>query len=203
MAVEGDLIRIIDVQTYLEQTMLNVYFYVVSALTGVPDIVQTLQNFDNNVVVAIADLQAFATVHTIITWENITDGLEIGEISSGRGGTHAGETAASFVTYNFKLRRTTALTRHGRKSIGGLADSASDGNSPTPVILERDAALLALASNVNIEDAAMAIIGTLNPVIPRRIPATGAPDPLNLNPVASAELRGMGTQNTRKARTVV
>lgn len=203
MPIAGDLIRITDIQTFLDQTVLNVYFYEVSALTGTPDLEDTLQEFDNVLLLTVAKLQSTSLIHDRITWENVTDGLEIAEVTSGRGGTIAGTVGPSYISYNVKLRRTTALTRHGRKAIGGIADSGYSGNSPTPVIADRDAMLVALAGTIDILDAVAATIGTLDPVIPRRIPATGAPDPLNLNPVASAELRGMGTQNTRKLRAII
>lgn len=203
MAEVNDLIQITDIQTFLGQTVLNVYFYKVGVLTGVLDVLETLNEFATAVAGPIATVQSEDLIHIQRDWLNISTGLEIGTDPNEIPGTALGPVSPSFLSFNITLLRTTALTRSGRKSIAGVREIDTDGNDVALTGGQISTLENAASANVVAKDDLDVSIGFLAAVIPRRNPLTGLPDPLNLNPISGGKLRGLGTQNTRKPRTTI
>ena len=197
---EGDLLQVIDHQTYLGQEIENVYFY--RATLGLAahvtpyTIMQT--QFSAQVMGPVRNMQASLLTHTGVEIRNLSNGLDINNNTfTAVGGVTA--TAAtcmpSAVTQGFKLVRESLATRNGQKRISGLIDTLCDGNVfnfPSPAV--KTALLVALAADL--VDGAITIA---SPVIVRRplIPPVGLA--YVFSDIGSAEAAAfIGSQNTRK-----
>lgn len=200
----NDIVQLTDVQTYLGQTMLNVYLYEmveVGAETTLEDIAQT---FETLVLDAAADFQAAAVTHTFVQAKNLTNGVDIWEELSGRAGSAGGtEDQPSFMALGFRFVRSSALTRHGSKRIGGILEGAVTGNSLNASMTTLVDAYSAAAASVLEIDAGSPVDFVARPVIigrfPKDDPDAGEYDLSKVNPVSAVQFIRVTTQSSRKA----
>lgn len=204
MLTEGNIIRL-TVKAHLLDggtPVNNVYHYQAEGVVGdwsaTSETEQLITDFAGTVLTVISNIQSNRLAYDEIVFDNMTNLIDqttytppaplFGAVESG---SEPGNVSASF-----KLIRTTRVTRHGRKSIGGIADNlvtVSDGSSmdglATVTAIEE-----VLAESIDIV-AGDGVFVTLHPVIVRR-PAVGLPVTV-FNYVASAEFRGVGSQASR------
>jgi len=196
-AAAGDLIRITDKQTYLGQQVLNVYFYRVSDTTPlIGDYLQTFSDSFQDVVLAdVVPLQLAALEHTSLYIENISNGVDILEDTTGfpiSGDVETGSGMPPYVSYGFQLVRESRVTRNGYKRFAGVPETFTsngvyDGN-PTLIAALEDA----LGSDFQAGIATYAA-----PVIPKR-PIAVPVGTYEYADISSGLFKGIGTQNTRK-----
>ena len=201
-AALGDLIRIVDNQTYLNEPLMNVYWYRVTSVTGFTDdgYEAMADWFVDTVVDPVRAIQSDGLLHTTLQVVNMTNGIDFFEENINLPGTIAsgtGEDAPSNLSYGFRLIRESLVTRNGYKRFAGVVDGGMDGNdialNPTDVTAIEDA----LSADVVIGIATLA-----EPVIVKH--------PVGSPPVASylyssigdaVVAAHVGTQNTRKPRS--
>lgn len=195
---QGDLIQLIDNQTYLGQQILNVYYYRFIPLTTIADGGLALFNtaWEDVVLSALLPLQVAGLSHVSREWKNLTNGVDLfvdGTVINGSRAGGSSEWAPSFVSAGFILRRESLVTRNGYKRIAGLNSNDVSGNNyvgSSTFITDIEAAL---AADLNI-----GIIPSLEPIIVKRpiVPPVVSYDYAS---IGSASFRSIGTQNTRKA----
>jgi len=205
MIAANDILQILDVQTCLGERMLNVYFYRVNALEGAADYGDVSTAFVTGVMEEVEAVQFTGTVHTSVIISNLTNGLDIFESAlTGHIGEFATtEASPSLVALGFRLLRATALTRHGAKRIGGIAEGVTQGNSVV-------GGSVGICNTIaNAMAANIAVTGTvdhdisLSPVIVGRIPVgdpgAGGLDLSRVNSVAGGQFIRVTSQVTRRA----
>lgn len=202
-AAIGDILQITDVQTYLGQLMLNVYMYRVDELGSLVGYQEMADAFQSLVVTPVRGVQSTGVTHTQTVIRNLTNGIDIFEDAIDAAGVDGSVPLASFVGLSFRLVRSTGLTRHGAKRIGGLTESTVAGNNIDPTVQDEvDAIEAALGGTVNVDGAGDNDF-VLTPVIVGRVP-TGEPGAGDLdlsvvNDVAEAQFIRVSTQTTRRA----
>lgn len=194
-AVAGDLLRVVDTQTYLGQTVQNVFYFKVIDLLGAPDgyFEDVNASFEDIYLTPIRALQNPNLLHTHREWRNLSNNLDIASFSDVLAGTFAGvDPINSFTSAGFLLQRATLATRNGYKRFAGLDETVVSGNTYTGGATLTDNISAALVS-----DLFVGIIDFAAPKIIKRpipVPAVGYVD----NAITEAPFRGIGTQNTRK-----
>jgi hypothetical protein len=199
----GDIVQITDVQSFLGQTLLNVYFYELMSKEAAVDLVDLTNAHQLLVQDVVKTIQSTLLTHTLTQAKNLTDGLSIFDDPIVKAGTRGGDGTPSFTAASFRLNRTNAATRHGSKRIGGLSETDIEGNS------------VAAASVVNFTAVSAALeadlfaAGTLEndfvarPVILGRFhlgdPNVGEIDLSVVNPVDTVQFIRLTTQTTRRA----
>ncbi len=194
-ALPGDLIRCIDYQSYLGQTVLNVYYFQFDPITGAGSTYLESMNsaFVTDVLPAILAFQADAVDHTHRDWMNLSNMIDIFSDDSLLSGVLGGSEINSFTSLGFLLRRSDGNTRNGYKRFAGLTEDRLLGNVYTFGSGEQAAAEAALAAPLTV-----GIIQYGHPVIVKR-PIANPAGAYVKSDVADATFRGIGTQNTRKA----
>jgi len=199
----GDIVQITDVQTYLGQTVLNVYFYELTAMESAVDYADIAEAFDNVVRQELLPAQVDGLVHTNILVKNLTNGVDIwDQVDAVAGANTAGDDTPSFTALGFRLVRSTALTRHGSKRIAGVPENAISGNTETyggTTIADIEAALGAPIERSGTVDHDVTAIPVIVGRIPEGDPGAGGLDLSKINPVASAQFIRVTTQTTRRA----
>jgi hypothetical protein len=199
----GDILQISDVQMYLGQTVLNVYFYEMVSLESLTDYGDVQGAFKLGVIDEVRTMQNSGLTHTTIIVKNLTNEVDIGEYAYTVTGDLEDEGLQSFTALSIRLVRSTGLTRHGSKRIGGLTEAMVAGN-----VLS--AAGNALIGNVvDALEADLVVDGTVDhdfvarPVIVGRFlitdPNPGELDLSKINPVSAAQFIRLSTQTTRRA----
>lgn len=199
----NDIVQITDVQSFLDQVMLNVYFYRIVSLETLADYSDVAEAFDNIVRGVVTTIQALGVNHPRILVQNLTNGVDIHEQVDARTGENGGDGLASFYALGFRLVRTDATTRHGSKRIGGIPEAFVVGNalqSTGPTLANNIAAAMAadIVRSGTVDHDLVA-----EPVIVGRFPEGHAQEgQLNLaviNPVQAAQFIRVTTQTTRRA----
>lgn len=194
----GDLIQLVDNQSYLGQQVLNVYYYRITAITGLFDgyLSELNDYWDANVLLPICDIQSDGLAHNSREWRNISNGVDLfvdGTVVEGRLTTTEGAETPSYLSAGFLLQRESLATRNGYKRFAGIPEASVQGN--TYVGLGADILTLqtALAGDLNID-----LFSVAEPVIVKR-PIVVPVEDYIYSSIGSAIFRGLGTQNTRKA----
>jgi len=201
--VVGDILQIIDRQVFSSEQILNVYFYRVVTLEPAATYLDIRQAFLNVVMPAVRAFQHVNLVHNGIIIKNLTNGLDLdeGPINLAGLGT-AGEALPSLVALSFRLVRSTLLTRHGSKRIGGLAESQTSGNAFVGAQANLDAAAAAFAGDITVTGTVDHDV-VLEPVIIGRhlsgSPNAGELDLTRINPVQAAQFIRVSSQVSRRA----
>lgn len=199
----NNILQFTAVQSFLGQQLLNVYHYEVSALSGTLTLEECAQAFEAQVIAEIIDLQSTSLQYTFVIAKDLTDGVDIWEEPVAYAGTDpTSALAPSFESIGFRLVRSTGITRHGSKRIGGLGDNTVSGNTiAAGVSAAVAAAETAMGAVVSVVGGSGT--GDLSPVIVGRYPIghvdAGELDLSKINPVASVKAIRVTTQTTRRA----
>lgn len=194
-ASNGDLIRVVDTQTYLGQTVLNVYYYIVTAALGiVGDALGIMDSsWESTVLTPVVAIQSDHLSHVNREWRNLTNGVDIfNNDTVVDGGNTGGDDLNSFTSVGFLLRRSNLTTRNGYKRFSGLKEGNVSGNTFTISSSFISAIESGLASPLTDGIAELA-----RPVIVKRPIPEPAVSVVHSD-VLSASFRGIGTQNSRK-----
>lgn len=206
MIAENDILMI---KTFFEQAgneALNVAFFKVEGVAGVPPTVaQFARWYHESYAPQIVSNFLHGSANYVRTVVEYIDGsMDFGDYSNVISGSVGGEPAPSFTAIDVKQNVGNRLTRAGRKRLPFISESASNGNSITlagvvVTVIETWFGISALV--VDPLDATNAV--SLSPVIVGRTetpPGSGVYvlDPAKVNPVTSAELIQVTTQNSRK-----
>ena len=197
-ASNGDLLQLVDNQSYLGQQILNVYYYRVTAIAGIADGYLSLLNdyWETNVLSAIKAIQNDGLSHVSREWRNMTNGVDLftdGTVILGSNAESDAAQSPSFVSAGFLLQRESLVTRNGYKRFAGLSENLISGNTwvgGTPLLTAIETAL---AGDLNI-----GIISSAEPVIVKR-PIEAPVVSYVYSSIGGASFRSIGTQNTRKA----
>ncbi len=111
----GDILQLTDEQSYLGQQILNVWYYRVDVLGSAADYEDIADAFETNIILPMLQFQNTSLTHTRITIKNLTNELDIYEQPISQVGAVANDPLPSFMALSFRLVRSTAATRHGRK----------------------------------------------------------------------------------------
>lgn len=198
--LENALIRVTDVQSYLGQQVLNVYYYRSVSVIEILDVgyEELATDFKENVVDSIRSLQNNYLAHNEVRFENISNGLDIYTLPTNVNGIVSATDATvmpSNMSAGYILRRGSRVTRNGYKRFAGLTEGQVSGNTYVP---GNDAQVTV------IEDALagplyIGAVPVLYPVIMKRPFVEPVGYDYFYSPIISASLVGLGTQNTRKA----
>lgn len=196
-ATLGDLIQVTDFQTYLEQQVLNVYYYRITSVTGLGDGYLSDLNdiFIPTVLEPCLELQVSQLSHVSREWRNLSNGTDLFTDSVEYPGVLSVSSTAllpSYVSLGFLMRRETLATRNGYKRIAGIPDTAVNGNDVTyggSQIADFETAIAA--------DLVGGLITLAEPVIVKR-PIEVPVGSYVYSSVGSGQFRGVGTQNSRK-----
>lgn len=197
-AILGDLIQLIDNQSYLGQQVLNVYYYRFILALGSEDGYLELLNseWEADVLPKITQIQNDALLHNSREWRNLSNNVDLFVDGTVVPGVNAAADTArepSFVSAGFLLRRESLVTRNGYKRFAGLSEQDISGNTwiGAPIYITNLETALA-------QDLSIGLIPSAEPVIVKR-PIVPPVSSYVYASIGSASFRGVGTQNTRKA----
>jgi hypothetical protein len=196
--VLGDLISITDVQRYLFQKVLNVYYYRVTSITGLSGayLSSLADVYEDLVIDAVRQEQCNSLEHRLIECRNLTNGVDafdktisvFGSVSDS-----GSEASPSFTTLSWKLVRESLTTRNGYKRFAAPPEGRIFGNSYT-FDTGNEAEIAAALSG----DLVISAITVAEPVIVKR-PIPAAPiSSYEYSSIGAAQFMGVGTQLTRK-----
>lgn len=197
----GNIIQLKAAQTYLSQSILNVFYYEVVALDEGVTLEHVLTTFTGFWTTNIKPLQVTGCVLATLEAKDLSNGIDIASRSVNVAGSLTGDGVPSFVTLSFRLNRTTGLTRHGQKRFAGCSEAAIIGNDLSGgVLTAANAAAVAMAggllsdSGTNDHELKPVIIG-------RTLQQDGSYelDITKVNDVQSAQYVRVSTQTTRRA----
>lgn len=205
MLAENDIVRVVVNQRFIltNEPMLNVFHYLAVDVVGDWTSPTSYANIAAEILIPMNEyVGAFQT--TDVAYDNavatnLTDGLSFGTYIPPVDlfGATVGSTEPLQVAVSFKLTRSTLATRNGSKRFGGIAD-----------VLVTDATgqgIAGLTQTATLEDWLASPIEMVNgsgdtavllPIVLRQS-AVGVP-PTVYSIVASAQFRGVGSQNSRK-----
>lgn len=190
-AVQGDIIQVTDIQNYLGQEVLNVYYYSCddNPTTGYLDGLST--EWQETVLPAVRALQHVLLTHVGLRLENIFNGdlLEIAYATPLPGtqatGTTIAEATPSYTAMVFSLKRQNTRVRNGRKSIAGLPEGFISGNN----IVSATTALANIAAAMGSQLVAAGGLDAWTPAIVGRVPYTTVEgNPAYRLPTSQAEM---------------
>lgn len=197
MADQGNLLQLIDRQTYLGQELINVYYYRVTPALGITGNYLELLNdsWEEIVLPTVVKFQTGRLSHVQREWRNLSNNLDLFIDSTVVTGTATGSTSVdtpSYVSLGFQLNRESLATRNGYKRFGGLPDDGISGNTWTGNPDDISDCEEALGS-----DLFIGLISSAEPVIVKR-PIEPPVGSYVYASIGSATFRGLGSQNTRK-----
>lgn len=197
-AILGDLIQMIDDQSYLGQQVLNVYYYRITATLGLADGYLSDLNdyFTSDILINIRAIQLDGLLHLSREWRNLSNGVDLFADNSVLNGTVGGAATVytpSFLSAGFMLQRESLATRNGYKRFAGISEANVSGNSLVGLTTE----VGNLETNLA-QDLLIGIIPVAEPVIVKR-PINPPVESYVYASIGSASFRSVGTQNSRKA----
>lgn len=197
-ASNGDLIQMVDNQTYLGQQILNVYYYRITSPTGLADgyLADLNTYWETNVLPKITQIQNDELDHLSREWRNMTNGVDLftdSTVVPGQNAVGTTKLVPSFVSAGFLLQRESLVTRNGYKRFAGLNEDDISGNTWVGPSIYMTNLESALAGDLNI-----GLFSVAEPVIVKR-PIQAPVASYVYSSIGSASFRGIGTQNTRKA----
>lgn len=201
--LNNNILQIDDLQTYLGQTVLNVYHFQVSDLASLADYESIANVFQGEIIDTVKAHQNNALTHTRIIVRNLSNGIDIYEKPIAISGSYGDSPASSLLSFAFRLVRSSLATRHGQKRFAGVGENMVVGNDAEAVIMPAlNATAVAIGSGFSI-DSGGDYDFTAKPVILGRFPTghaqAGEIDITVVNPVLSAQYIRLTTQTTRRA----
>jgi hypothetical protein len=193
----GDIIRITDIQSFLGQTLLNVYFYQLNLegvfLTGY--LADIALHFTEAVVTPVSGVQDVTLSHTSLFLENLSNGVDILTYTTDfpiDGTIPGADVFPPYVSLGFQLIREERTTRNGYKRIGGISES-----SVTAGVIDLPSSLIEDVQNGMKADIVSGLATLCNPVIVRHPITIPLVSPV-FSHVGDCLFKSVGTQNTRK-----
>lgn len=117
-------------QTFLDQTLVNIFYYRDLETDPIVPLSDILAEFETAVYNEIEDVQSIACIGIDLRARQVGGETERTNDISGRNGNQIGELSTSFTAWGFILNRTTIDMRNGSKRFGGLTTADYEGNSP-------------------------------------------------------------------------
>lgn len=194
----GDLLQIIDRQTYLGEDVLNIYYYRWSSspATGTAAYIELMEDFAEAVISPVASIQNLFLSHTTTQIKNLSNGVDFAERLANIDGfldVAIGNTLPSYMALRFQLVRDSLVTRSGYKRYAGMIESQVEGNTYVGSLTPVGDIIGGLLSSLSV-----GIIQVAYPVIPKRPITVPAGDDYLYSSVVGSIFKGIGTQNTRK-----
>ena len=127
-----DILRIVHRQSYLGESVFNVFFYQIfqqdNAVWAYQDLLVEYDAFYQATV-----LQALSNQFSVVSYEldNLTDEVGFDILGSASVGIRPGLPTPSFNAIAVQLNRTSKITRNGSKRFAGLVEEDTDGNNLT------------------------------------------------------------------------
>lgn len=195
----GDLLQIVDVQSYLGEQILNVYYY---RWFSAPVLDNTayeplIDDFKNEVIMYVRPVQNTALIHERVILKNLSNGIDFAEVEidvAGAIATPIGERLPSYMALGYQLVRDSLVTRSGSKRFAGLSDSQVQENSYAGNTEDAEAVEEALSRNLTV-----GLIEVAAPIIPKRPIPVPAGSAYVYSSIVDSIFKGVTTQNTRKA----
>lgn len=199
-SVLGDLWQVTDFQLYLEQQVLNVYFYRVTSVTGVNDdgYDDMLDWFETNIITPVRAIQIPALNHFQLEIRNLSNGVDITTRAEDLDGTRSAGSPTptpSYVSAGFKLIRESLVTRNGYKRYAGISEGDTTGNefalAGSSLTDDIEAALAS--------DVVLGLVTVAEPVIVHHPIGTPPVTSYTYSSIGDAAVKPtLGSQNTRK-----
>lgn len=206
MVQVGDVIRIKDVQVAdgIDREMLNVYFFEITAVTGLP-VLNSLGEFFSNYWIGnlIPDLlasQASQLQHIRIEVDNLMafeTEFFVFSYAEAVPGEIIDDQVSTVLTFSLQLNREFRTTRNGRKGIPGVGKSMAANNEIAPGVLETLTEFGSTLLSPPNFSTGTGVGFSMLPVI-AKTPTPPATIPTVFNGVNGVTIRGVGTQNSRK-----
>jgi len=126
------IVKIIDHQTYLDQTVLNIYHYKFNDDPDPFSLSELASKFILEIIDEIVVYQSDQLTHVGLTLTEVNTGVAVLDVTHSIPGESPGILPApSFICANYKLDRVDGDTRPGRKSIAGLDETEYEENELT------------------------------------------------------------------------
>jgi len=197
----GDLYQLTDVQTYLGQQVLNVYYYkqIAEPSVGVSNIA-LVRAWEDFVMATIGPVQNEGLDHVGVRVINLDNPDDFLLSPNSFAGTVSGDGMPPYVTFAFRLNRASRAVRNGQKRIGGISESSVGDGLVNP----------GLATNIAAIEVALGAIITdtisgasFQPRIVHLATEAGPGGDPPATPradytISSVEFTSVSTQNTRK-----
>lgn len=194
----GDLLQIVDNQTYLGEDLMNVYYYRWFSAPALDNVVydDLLDDFKEVVVNKVIAVQVEQLEHTTLEIKNLSNGIDFRVLTLElTGDIPAADDALlpSYQAMTFQLIRDSLVTRNGSKRYAGVIESAVEGNE----FVGYDSAIAAIETALS-DKLHTGIIETCAPIIVKRPFTPPVGSSYEYSSVSAALFKGLGTQNTRK-----
>lgn len=181
-----------DKYTYLNQEMMNVYFYY--QLNGSSGAGQLAGVWADQILMAVLNTQVETCIHHTLEVINVDDlnDFYVLPLTGTVEGSQTGEGLPAYNAWGFTLNRASRLTRSGFKRIGGVAENNQGNGIPNAPALANLDALAALLSVDLVQggDEWTLAIPVIGPPPGNDPPATGF--------ISTVTFTRMTTQNSRK-----
>lgn len=199
-AILGDLLQATVRATYLSQTILNIFHYRITNVTGLSDAgyIDFATWIATDILGPVRLIQSSLLTYQEIEIRNLSNNIDVASVAlTATGSVTATEATSlpSYVSLGFKLVRESLVTRNGYKRFAGLVDAQVTGNTFVPssgtIIPDIEEALAA--------DWVFGVVNTAEPVIVKRpiVPPVGTTyEYASIGSAVVADF--VGTQNTRK-----
>lgn len=161
----GHMIRIQDCQTLFDETLCNIFYYIVKVWTGNAEMSDILDAFETEIIGALIGLQTPSLTHNNLRGDDLTDEVTFFEQDPATVGLYSiGDTLPTLVAAAFRLNRTTKITRPGQKRFAGFSEAVMELNKFLTVGAGFTAIEDAIGANLNVNTPG-AGDGVLTPVI--------------------------------------
>ena len=192
----GDRYRLDDLQTYLSQGCLNIYFYkwISGSGGGAADLIAA---WEDAMLDPITDIQVASLTHVAIQSINVDDvtdyGLDVPVTNNV--GNNSGQGMPPFVCWAFRYNRATRAVRNGQKRIPGVPESGVEDGVASSGSLDALAGVATAMAGTLVSDA----LCHYEPRIMRRVfdPGTGITTYTDF-PISGVIYTRVSSQNTRK-----
>lgn len=194
----GDLLQIIDNQTYLGEDLMNVYYYRWFSTPTLDNsaYIPLLEDFQAEVINEVVKVQNEYVTHTTTSIRNLSNNLDYAERTSATIGTldvDPANTLPSYMTLGFQLIRDSLATRNGYKRFSGMIESQVEGNDYVASLTPIGDVIGGLQENLTV-----GLVQVAAPVIVKRPIDPPVGSSYVYSSISAVLFKGIGTQNTRK-----
>lgn len=194
----GDVLRITLVSLYGSVNARNVFYYLVTSLTGAVTLNEVADDWFNSFDESLKAVTNEGITFSAVEMLNFTNGIDFDTLAlTGELGGVAGEILPPYAAWGFRYNRASAMSRHGYKRFIGVSESQQQAGVATAgaqtllgnlaAVLDNTVVIGGASGNANIEPRIMSFW------LGKQLRET----PVDF-PVASVSYVGLTTQNTRK-----